>query len=254
MLLETVRALKALEVDIFFEEQNIHTMSADGELMMTILASYAQEESLSASENQKWRIRKGFENGELVNLRFLFGYRISKDGIEIDDETAPIVREVFARVISGESFSAISRDLNARGSCCTLGGKWCAQRIRQMVAHEKIHRQRHAAKNAIATTIWRKSWFVTRATCRCSTQKGRTPRSLTRIPSMRHRRYYEKSAKPPGAGRIRREASLQAKSTARSAGKHISAIPAMVQWGGIAQPTCPRARRSATGKRYPKPR
>lgn len=52
-LLQTVRDFKAWEVDIFFEEQNIHTMSGDGELMMTILASYAQEESRSASENQK---------------------------------------------------------------------------------------------------------------------------------------------------------------------------------------------------------
>ena len=51
-LLQTVRDFKAWEVDIFFEEQNIHTMSGDGELMMTILASYAQEESRSASENQ----------------------------------------------------------------------------------------------------------------------------------------------------------------------------------------------------------
>ena len=62
-LLETVRELKLLGVDVFFEEQNIHTLSADGELMLTILASYAQEESLSASENLKWRIRKGFEKG-----------------------------------------------------------------------------------------------------------------------------------------------------------------------------------------------
>ena len=76
-LLETVRELKLLGIDVFFEEQNIHTISADGELMMTILASYAQAESLSASENQKWRIRKAFENGEIVNLRFLFWYRIN---------------------------------------------------------------------------------------------------------------------------------------------------------------------------------
>ena len=136
-LLETVRELKALEVDIFFEEQNIHTMSAEGELMLTILASYAQEESLSASENQKWRVRKGFENGELLNWRFMFGYRISKDNIEIDEETAPIVQEIFARVIAGESFGSISRDLNSRGFTCALGGKWCAQRIRETVGNEK---------------------------------------------------------------------------------------------------------------------
>lgn len=136
-LLETVRELKALEVDVFFEEQNIHTISSEGELMLTILASYAQEESLSASENQKWRIRKGFENGELLNWRFLFGYHISKDIIEVDENAAPVVREIFSRVIAGESFGAISRDLNARGISCALGGKWCAQRIRETVGNEK---------------------------------------------------------------------------------------------------------------------
>jgi DNA invertase Pin-like site-specific DNA recombinase len=67
-LLETVRELKDAGVDVYFEEQNIYTMSADGELMLTILASYAQEESLSASENCLWRIRERFRNGEPVGL------------------------------------------------------------------------------------------------------------------------------------------------------------------------------------------
>lgn len=80
-LLQTVRELKRFGVDVYFEEQNIHTMSADGELMMTILASYAQEESLSASENQKWRIRKGFANGEMMGLRFMYGYHIKKGNV-----------------------------------------------------------------------------------------------------------------------------------------------------------------------------
>jgi len=136
-LLETVRELKTLEVDIFFEEQNIHTLSAEGELMLTIVASYAQEESLSASENQKWRVRKGFENGELINLRFLFGYRIAKGKIEIDPETAPIVCEIFKRVIAGDAFGSISKDLNNRGVPGALGGKWYTQRIRETVGNEK---------------------------------------------------------------------------------------------------------------------
>ena len=61
-LLETVRELKDLDIDVYFEEQQIHSLSSDGELMLSILASYAQEESLSASENQKWRIRRDFEH------------------------------------------------------------------------------------------------------------------------------------------------------------------------------------------------
>jgi len=160
-LLEAVRELKSLGVDIFFEEQNIHTMSAEGELMLTILASYAQEESLSASENQKWRIRTGFESGELLNWRFLLGYRISKDGITVDEDAAPIVREVFDRVIARESFSAISKDLNARGFTCALGGKWCAQRIRETVSNEKYtgnamlqkrYRNNHLEKKLLRNT------------------------------------------------------------------------------------------------------
>ena len=63
-LLETVRELKAVGITVYFEEQNIDTGTDDGELMLSILASYAQEESLSASENQKWRVRQNFENGQ----------------------------------------------------------------------------------------------------------------------------------------------------------------------------------------------
>ena len=136
-LLETVRELKSLGVDVFFEEQNIHTMSADGELMLTILASCAQEESLSASENQKWRIRKAFENGELVNLRFLFGYNITASGIQVNEKDAAIVREIFTRFNGGESLSSISRDLNGRGCERTFGGTWCADRIRNLLSNEK---------------------------------------------------------------------------------------------------------------------
>ena len=136
-LLETVRELKTVGVDVYFEEQNIHSLSADGELMLTILASYAQEESLSVSENQKWRIRKGFQNGELMCLRHLFGYKISKDGIEIDEEAATIVREVFVRAIGGESFGSIARDLNSRQIPNIYGGKWTANRIGTMLANEK---------------------------------------------------------------------------------------------------------------------
>lgn len=136
-LLETVRELKNLGVDVYFEEQNIHSASADGELMLTILASYAQEESLSASENQKWRVRKSFQNGEIMNVRDFFGYKVGKNGLEIDHETAPVVREVFRRAVSGESFGAIARDLNGRGITGVRGGRWQTGRIAHLLENEK---------------------------------------------------------------------------------------------------------------------
>ena len=110
-LLQTVRAFKALGVDIFFEEQNIHTMSGDGELMMTILASYAQEESRSASENQKWRVRRNFEEGIPWNGRML-GYRLKDGRYEIVPEEAEIVRRIFRDYLSGLGYLAIAKQLN----------------------------------------------------------------------------------------------------------------------------------------------
>ena len=79
-LLETVRELKLLGVDVYFEEQNIHSLSSDGELMLTILASYAQEESFSSSESRKWQIRKDFSIGKIGSITIL-GYRRNAAGI-----------------------------------------------------------------------------------------------------------------------------------------------------------------------------
>ena len=137
-LLETVRELKSLGVDVFFEEENLHSLSSEGELMLTILASYAQAESLSASENQKWRIRTSFAKGELMNWRFMFGYTITKDTIEINEPEAAIIREIMQRILTGESLSAISRDLNKRGIQPRLGGRWNSISIRALVSNEKL--------------------------------------------------------------------------------------------------------------------
>ena len=52
-VLKFARELKEQGVGIFFEEQNINTLSGDGEMMIAVLASFAQEESRSMSENNK---------------------------------------------------------------------------------------------------------------------------------------------------------------------------------------------------------
>lgn len=136
-LLQTVRELKALGIGVYFEEQRIYTLSADGELMLTILASYAQAESQSASENAIWRIRKGFENGELINLRFLFGYTIVGDHIEVNPSEAKIVKEVFERTIAGESLTSIARNLNDRKVERVRGGAWTETQVKKLLSNEK---------------------------------------------------------------------------------------------------------------------
>ena len=122
-LLETVRQLKELGVDVFFEEQNIHTLSADGELMLTILASYAQEESRSASENQKWRIRKNFREGKPWN-GVMLGYRQQNGKYIVVPEEVEIVRRIYAEYLDGKGLEAIVNGLNADGVLTQKGYTW----------------------------------------------------------------------------------------------------------------------------------
>mgnify|MGYP000446792924 FL=1 len=87
-LLETVRHLKDLGVEVRFEKERIRSMDGDGELMLTILASFAQEESRSISDNVKWGIRKRMQNG-IPNGHFrIYGYRWEGDELVIVPEEA----------------------------------------------------------------------------------------------------------------------------------------------------------------------
>jgi DNA invertase Pin-like site-specific DNA recombinase len=123
-LLQTVRDFKAWGVDIYFEEQNIHTLSSDGELMITILASYAQEESRSASENQKWRIRRNFEEG-VPGKAYMLGYRQRGTKYEVVPEEAAIVRRIFNDYLSGMGYAAIASSLNDDSIPSFFDKKWC---------------------------------------------------------------------------------------------------------------------------------
>ena len=136
-MLEVVRELKELNVNVWFEKENINSISGDGEVMLTILASFSQEESRSASENCKWRIRKRFAQGEPVNLRFLYGYRIAKDNMEIDPEQADIVRMIFDDYINGMGSVKIAQKLRGMNVPRPLGGVWRESCIREMITNEK---------------------------------------------------------------------------------------------------------------------
>ena len=136
-LLETVRELKEYGVDVYFEEQNIHSISSDGELMLTILSSYAQEESLSASENKKWQIRKDFEQGKIGSITML-GYRRNADGVlEIEPDEAEIVRMIYDDYLSGMGQQAIAKKLNEMGIPTRQGNLWTSPRIREILVNEK---------------------------------------------------------------------------------------------------------------------
>lgn len=138
-LLETVRNLKELHVDVYFEEQNIHSMSGDGELMLTILASFAQEESLSVSENCKWRIRNEFKQGKMpMSLKRLYGYKRTSDGgFEIVETEADVIRYIFNSYLDGLSIKSITEKLSADSAPPPYRTKWGQKAVRYILSNEK---------------------------------------------------------------------------------------------------------------------
>lgn len=135
-LLSTVRELKLLEVDVYFEEENIHTLSSDGELMLTLLASSAQEESRSVSENQKWRIQKMFEAGR-PNTGTMLGYRLVDGTLQIVPEEAEIVKMIFADYLSGMGKNRIAKKLMHMKVSTLRGGRWNENSLFRILTNEK---------------------------------------------------------------------------------------------------------------------
>lgn len=135
-MLETVRELRLLNIDVFFEKENIHSMSGDGELMLTILASFAQEESRSVSENCKWRIRRQFANGRPGSTTML-GYKWADGTLQVIPEEAETVRMIFSDYLSGMGKNAIMKKLNTSGIPTKCGGDWCESGVAKILDNEK---------------------------------------------------------------------------------------------------------------------
>ena len=156
-LLETVRELRQRGVDIFFEKENIHTMSADGELLLTILASYAQEESRSVSENVKWRLRKNFQDGKSNNFT-VFGYGVRKGEIVgINEVEAAIVRRIFTDYLDGLGMTLIANILNTEGYTTKTGVAWTAPKVRAVLKNEKYAGDLLMQKSYVADHLTKKS-------------------------------------------------------------------------------------------------
>ena len=95
--LTTIRNLKEIGCECYFEKENIWTFDGKGELLLTIMSSLAQEESRSISENVKWGHRKRFADGKVsVPFGNFLGYKKGADGnLEIDEEQAVVVRRIY---------------------------------------------------------------------------------------------------------------------------------------------------------------
>jgi site-specific DNA recombinase len=134
--LSNVRKLREKGVEIYFEKENIWTLDAKGELMITIMSSLAQEESRSISENTTWGKRKQFADGKgSVGFKCFLGY--DKD-FKINLEQANTVKLIYKLFVSGLSFYAITKELGERNIKAPAGGdKWHISTVRSILTNEK---------------------------------------------------------------------------------------------------------------------
>ncbi len=113
--LNTVRHLKSIGVEVRFERENISSFTSDGELLLTLLASFAQAESESTSENIKWATRKRFAKGIPNGHKAPYGYRWDGEMFRIIPEQGEVVKTIFQKYLSGVSGYRIAKTLKERG-------------------------------------------------------------------------------------------------------------------------------------------
>ena len=139
-VLKYVRMLKEIGVDIFFEEQNIHSTQPGAEFYITIYGSIAQSESENISANVIWGKNQSAKEGKVpFQYKRFLGYRRGTDGKpEIDPEQAEVVKRIYASFLAGDSMTTIANSLTADGIPTPTGsGRWVPGTIQSIISNEK---------------------------------------------------------------------------------------------------------------------
>ncbi len=138
--LNYVRKLKEYNVAVFFEEENINTLSMDGELLLTILSSVAQQEVQNISANVKKGLKMKMQRGELVGFQSCLGYdydTVTKS-ISINEKEAEIVKYIFKRYVEGAGCKVIGRELEKLGHKTRYGySNWNESTVIGIIKNEK---------------------------------------------------------------------------------------------------------------------
>ena len=158
--LDYIRELKSLGIAVVSEKENINTLTAESEMLITIMSCFAQAESESISKNVAWGKRQSFKSGNVpMQYKRLLGYKKGKDDLpEIVPEEADIVKEIFRRYLDGSSMEQIAECLNARG-ITTKGGDSPYRKvvIQRILTNEKYTGDALLQKTYITDCITKKS-------------------------------------------------------------------------------------------------
>lgn len=138
--LHYIRQLKEKNIAVYFEKENIKTTDAKGEVLLTIMASLAQQESQSLSQNVKLGLQYRYQQGKvMVNHNWFLGYTKDEDGhLIVDPEQAKIVKRIYYEYLEGYSCKQIARRLTADGIPNGAGNtKWGDSNIASILKNEK---------------------------------------------------------------------------------------------------------------------
>lgn len=157
--LNYVRMLRQLDVDVFSEEQGIHSKDAGAEFYITIYGSIAQSESENISANVRWGIQQRAKEGKVhfAYSRFL-GYKEGPDGKPmIDEEQVDTVKFIFNEYLLGSSLADIAKSLTAK-DIKTPSGKsgWNGSTVRTILSNEKYKGDALLNKTYISDCISKK--------------------------------------------------------------------------------------------------
>ncbi len=137
--LKYVRLLKEHNIAVFFEDENINTLTMDGELLLVVLSSVAQQEVENISDNVKKGLKMKMQRGELVGFQGCLGYEYIPEtkSLAIIPEEAEIVRYIFERYVQGIGSRLISQELNAKGYKTKYGNEWGQAGVLGIIRNEK---------------------------------------------------------------------------------------------------------------------
>jgi DNA invertase Pin-like site-specific DNA recombinase len=138
--LKYIRQLKDKNIPVFFEKENINTMDSKGEIMLTIMASLAQQESQSLSQNVKLGIQYRYQQGEVqVNHNRFLGYTKDENKrLVIVPEEAEVIKRIYREYLEGASLIQIARGLEADGILTAAKKpKWRPESIKKILQNEK---------------------------------------------------------------------------------------------------------------------
>ncbi len=137
--LKYVRMLKENNIAIFFEDENINTLTMDGELLLVVLSSVAQQEVENISDNVKKGLKMKMKRGELVGFQGCIGYDYDPEtkSISVNPDEVEIVKYIFTRYVQGAGSFVISRELNELGYKTKLGNDWTQSTVIGVIKNEK---------------------------------------------------------------------------------------------------------------------